>query len=84
MTTEVSEIGGATQIVSCGTPLPGLDVKIVDAEGHFALKPERTGEIWVAGSGKCRGYWNNPELTLKQFRARLVDDTPYDLSLIHI
>ncbi len=29
------------------------------------------------GSGKCQGYWNNPELTLKQFRARLVDDTPY-------
>src|SRR6202050_4347702 len=78
MTKEVSEIGGATQIVSCGTPLPGLDVKIVDAEGHFALKAEGTGEIWVAGSGKCRGYWNNPELTLKQFRARLVDDTPYD------
>jgi thioester reductase-like protein len=78
MTTEVSEIGGATQIVSCGTPLPGLDLKIVDPEGHFALKPERTGEIWVAGSGKCLGYWNKPELTLKQFRARLVDDTPYD------
>ena len=78
MTTEVSEIGGATQIVSCGTPLRGLDLKIVDPEGHFALKPERTGEIWVAGSGKCQGYWNNPELTLKQFRARLVDDTPYD------
>src|SRR5271166_1073749 len=78
MITEVSEIGGATKIVSCGTPLPGIDVKIVDPEGHFPLKPERTGEIWVAGSGKCRGYWNNPELTLKQFRARLVDDTPYD------
>ena len=78
MTTEVSEIACATQIVSCGTPLPGLDVKIVDPEGHFSLKPERIGEIWVAGSGKCQGYWNNPELTLKQFRARLVDDTPYD------
>jgi thioester reductase-like protein len=78
MTTEVSEIDGATQIVSCGTPLPGLDVKIVDPEGHFALKQDRIGEIWVAGSGKCLGYWNNPELTLKQFRARLVDDTPYD------
>ncbi|WP_433972288.1 thioester reductase domain-containing protein [Tunturiibacter lichenicola] len=78
LTTEVSEIDGATQIVSCGTPLPGLDVKIVDPEGHFTLQPERIGEIWVAGSGKCQGYWNNPELTLKQFRARLVDDTPYD------
>jgi len=78
MTTEVSEIDGATQIVSCGTPLPGLDLKIVDAEGHFALEAGRIGEIWLAGSGKCLGYWNNPELTLKQFRARLVDDTPYD------
>jgi len=78
MTTEVSEIDGATQIVSCGTPLRGLDVKIVDPEGHFSLPPERVGEIWVAGSGKCKGYWNNSELTLKQFRARLVDDTPYD------
>ena len=78
MISEVSEIDAATQIVSCGTPLLGLDVKIVDPEGHFALKPGQIGEIWVAGSGKCEGYWNNPELTLKQFRARLVDDTPYD------
>jgi thioester reductase-like protein len=78
MTTEVSEIDAATQIVSCGTPLPSVDVKIVDPEQHFALKPGQVGEIWVAGSGKCLGYWNNPELTLKQFRARLVDDSPYD------
>jgi acyl-CoA synthetase (AMP-forming)/AMP-acid ligase II len=78
MTTEVSEIDGATQIVSCGTPLPGIDVKIVDPEQHVALKPGHIGEIWIAGSGKCLGYWTNPELTLKQFRARLVDDSPYD------
>src|ERR1700678_23895 len=45
MTTEVSEIDGATKIVIWGRPLPGLDVKIVDPEGHFPLKPERTGEI---------------------------------------
>src|SRR3984957_8770735 len=78
MTTEVSEIGGAKQIVSCGVPLPGLVVKIVEPEQHFALKDGEVGEIWLAGDGKCLGYWNNPELTLKQFRARLVDDTPYD------
>jgi thioester reductase-like protein len=76
--TEVSEIGAATQIVSCGRPLPGLDVKIVDPEQHFALKEGRVGEIWVSGSGKCLGYWKNPELTMKQFHARLVDDSPYD------
>src|SRR5580700_2809702 len=78
MTTQVSEIDSATQIVSCGTPLPGLDVKIVDPERHFALKEGLIGEIWIAGFSKCKGYWKNPEMTLKQFRARLVDDSPYD------
>jgi thioester reductase-like protein len=78
MTTEVSEIDAATQIVSCGTPLEGMDVRVVEPDQHFALKPGQIGEIWIAGSGKCLGYWNNPELTLKQFRARLVDDSPYD------
>jgi thioester reductase-like protein len=78
MTTEVSEIDAATQIVSCGTPLPSMDVRIVDPDQHVALEPGHVGEIWIAGSGKCLGYWNNPELTLKQFRARLVDDSPYD------
>lgn len=78
MTTEVSEIGAATQIVSCGTPLPGLTVKIVDPERHVALEPGRIGEIWIAGGSKCPGFWNNPELTMKLFHARLVDDSPYD------
>jgi thioester reductase-like protein len=78
MTTEVSEIGAATQIVSCGTPLQGLTVKIVDPEKHVALEPGRIGEIWIAGESKCLGCWNNPELTLKLFHARLVDDSPYD------
>jgi thioester reductase-like protein len=78
MTTEVSEVDKATQIVSCGTPLPGIDVKIVDPEQHFALEAGLIGEIWVAGNGKCLGYWKNPELTLKQFRARIVDDSPYE------
>src|SRR5215471_981326 len=78
MTAEVSEIGAATQIVSCGIPLPGLTVRIVDPEKHVALPPGHIGEIWIAGDSKCLGYWNNPELTLKMFRARLVDDSPYD------
>ncbi|SEB38604.1 thioester reductase domain-containing protein [Terriglobus roseus] len=78
MTAEVSEIDAAKQIVSCGVPLAGLDLKIVDPEAHLALEPGRIGEIWLRGSGKCQGYWNNAELTLKQFRARLVDDSPYD------
>jgi thioester reductase-like protein len=78
MTAEVSEIGAATQIISCGIPLAGQTVRIVDPESHLAPPPGHIGEIWVAGESKCLGYWNNPELTLKMFHARLVDDSPYD------
>ena len=78
ITSEVSEIGAATQIVSCGTPLPGIAIKIVDPEKHMALEAGRIGEIWIAGGSKCPGFWNNPELTMKLFHARLVDDSPYD------
>ncbi len=78
MTTEVSEIEASVHVVSCGTPLPGIQVRVVDPERHVALEPGRIGEIWIAGQGKCQGYWNNPELTLKQFHARLVDDSPFD------
>ncbi len=78
MTTEVSEIGAATQIISCGIPLPGQTVRIVDPERHLAPPPGHIGEIWIAGESKCLGYWNNPELTLKMFHARMVDDSPYD------
>jgi acyl-CoA synthetase (AMP-forming)/AMP-acid ligase II len=51
MITEVSEIGAATQIVSCGRPLPGIDVKIVDAEQHVALKPGLVGEAVSRATG---------------------------------
>ena len=76
--TEVSEIDSSTKVVSCGVPLPNMDVKIVEPDQHVALPSGEVGEIWIRGIGKCRGYWNNPQLTLKQFRARLVDDSPYD------
>ena len=78
LATEVSEISASTTVVSCGRVLPGMDVRIVDPERHNVLQEGNIGEIWTAGVGKCIGYWNNPQLTLKHFRARLTDDTPYD------
>ena len=60
MTTEVSEIDAATQIVSCGTPIAGLDVKIVDPEQHFALGPGLIGEIMARWKREVPwSYWNS-------------------------
>lgn len=46
-----------------GRPLPGLEVRIVDAEsGHEAVPGER-GEVWVRGYSTLLGYYKDPEKT---------------------
>jgi long-chain acyl-CoA synthetase len=54
---------------SIGVPLPGLRVRLVDADGQDALVGD-AGEIWVQGPNVFRGYWNDPDAT----RGALTDD----------
>jgi fatty-acyl-CoA synthase len=49
-------------------PLPGLEVRIVDA-GGADLPPGDIGEILVRGWCVMRGYWNMPEQTAKAIDA---------------
>jgi acyl-CoA synthetase (AMP-forming)/AMP-acid ligase II len=56
----------------------------VDPERHFALEPGQIGEIWVAGGSKCQGYWNNPELGLRIFHARLVASQKSPFALMFV
>ncbi len=54
----------------CGTvgmPLPGVSIRIADAQG----KPVAQGEIGIIeikGPNVCAGYWRNPEKTKAEFR----------------
>ena len=51
-----------TEIVACGQPLPGHQIKIVDDQGDEL--PERTvGHLWFKGPSTMQGYYNNPEAT---------------------
>jgi thioester reductase-like protein len=62
------------RIVSCGKPLAGVHVRIVNPETREALREHEIGEIWLAGKSTCRGYWNRPELTSEQFGCTLAND----------
>lgn len=56
---------------ACGSPHTGLDLRIVDPETHEERPEGETGEIWIAGEGVARGYWNAREASETAFAARL-------------
>jgi cyclohexanecarboxylate-CoA ligase len=45
-----------------GTPLPGMQVQVVDADGRV-LPAGREGELLVRGHSQFVGYWRRPEFT---------------------
>lgn len=61
-------------VVSCGKPIDGNVVRIVDPESGVALAEGRVGEVWLDGPSKGGGYWNRPGLTAEAFAARIPGD----------
>lgn len=55
------------RVGSCGFPRTGMEVAILDLEGHV-LPPDVTGEICVRGPGVFAGYHNNAEATAQATR----------------
>jgi malonyl-CoA/methylmalonyl-CoA synthetase len=52
---------------SVGTPLPGVEVRLVDDLGQ-PVPPGTPGEIEVRGGGVFLEYWDRPEATREAFR----------------
>jgi acyl-CoA synthetase (AMP-forming)/AMP-acid ligase II len=64
-----ASIGGAdyqARPTSVGVPVPVIDVRIVDDDGHDA-RPGEVGEIWMDGAPVVVGYWNRPDATEETF-----------------
>lgn len=57
----------ALSIVSCGNPLGGQVLAIVDPETQVACQEGEVGEVWVAGPSVAQGYWNNCTETERVF-----------------
>ncbi len=52
---------------SVGFHTPCTEAKIVDAEGNEVAEG-KVGELLLKGAGIARGYWEDPEETLRSFR----------------
>ena len=59
---------GQRVLGSCGFPVPGLAVRIVDANGRD-VAPNQEGELIVRGPNVMPGYHNKPEETRSALRA---------------
>jgi benzoate-CoA ligase family protein len=55
---------GAARPGSCGLPVPGYDVRILDELGQKVADGE-VGNLWVTGGSMFAEYWNHPELTAR-------------------
>jgi malonyl-CoA/methylmalonyl-CoA synthetase len=58
---------GERRIGSVGHPLPGVKVRIVDAESRETLPDGEIGELEIRGPNVFKGYWGQPEKTAASF-----------------
>ncbi len=54
---------GARVLGSCGIPVPGLAVRIVDPQSGADVGFDQEGELIVRGPNLMSGYYNQPEAT---------------------
>ena len=50
------------KLLSCGQPVPGVELRIVDANGRD-VPQGAVGEVTVRAAFVMRGYWNQPDAT---------------------
>ena len=60
-------------LVSCGQPLTGMSVVIVNPETLSRCRTQEVGEVWVRGDSVTQGYWNQPKATEATYGGYLKD-----------
>jgi len=63
----ISSRPGECRPGSCGRPVPGYEVKIVDDIGE-SVRDGEIGNLWVRGASAFAEYWRIPELTARTKR----------------
>lgn len=70
---------GSRCLVSCGAPVAGAEIAIVDPVTRRASPVEHVGEIWVKSGAVAAGYWNREAESTMTFENRRADsdDGPF-------
>jgi amino acid adenylation domain-containing protein len=61
-----AQIKAGDDLITIGKPVDNTTIYILDEEGK-QLPAGNTGEIFIAGEGVARGYFNKPDLTEERF-----------------
>jgi acyl-CoA synthetase (AMP-forming)/AMP-acid ligase II/alkylation response protein AidB-like acyl-CoA dehydrogenase len=64
----------AVEIASCGRPIGGVQLAIVEPESSRRVSDSRVGEIWVRAGWLAKGYWLQPAETQATFDARIAGE----------
>ncbi|HYO14551.1 MAG TPA: amino acid adenylation domain-containing protein, partial [Thermoanaerobaculia bacterium] len=70
----VEDESSGRELVGCGHAWMGQEVVVVDPETRTRCAPGRVGEIWVSGPSVAQGYWQRPDVTERDFQARLAGE----------
>jgi acyl-CoA synthetase (AMP-forming)/AMP-acid ligase II len=57
------------RLATCGAPMPGIDVRVVDPGTEAELGPNQRGELQIRGYGLFEGYHKDPDKTAASFSA---------------
>jgi long-chain acyl-CoA synthetase len=62
-----NQLGQERKPGSIGTPIEGVEMKVVDEDGS-ELRPGEVGEVVIRGHNVMKGYWNRPDATEEAMR----------------
>ena len=58
-----SQYGEPVRVGSIGTPVPGVEMKLIDPESWDEVNPDAVGEIAIKGHNVMKGYYGRPDAT---------------------
>ncbi|CAD0203943.1 unnamed protein product [Chrysodeixis includens] len=66
------DLTSGDKVGSCGTPAPGMRVKVIDIENGKQLGPNQEGELWIKSPLRMKGYMGD-----RAASDALIDDAGY-------